>query len=93
MRTYSPYENIERKAYPAILVRSALYDSQVMYWEPSKFVARLRELKTDRNPIIFHILLEAGGHTGLSGRFDYLREIAAVQAFLLKQVNRSSSSH
>jgi oligopeptidase B len=90
MRTYSPYENIERKAYPAILVKSALYDSQVMYWEPSKFVARLRELKTDRNPLIFHILLEAGGHTGLSGRFDYLREIAAVQAFLLKQVGRAA---
>ena len=88
MRLYSPYENIESKAYPAILVRSALYDSQVMYWEPSKFVAKLRELKTDDNALIFHILLQAGGHGGLSGRFDYLREIAAVQAFLLKQVER-----
>ncbi|MDR3614734.1 MAG: S9 family peptidase [Candidatus Obscuribacterales bacterium] len=85
MRQYSPYENVEAKDYPALLVRSALYDSQVMYWEPAKFVARLRELKTDNNPLLFHILLEAGGHGGLSGRFDYLKEIAAVQAYLLKR--------
>ena len=90
MRTYSPYENVEAKDYPAILVRSALYDSQVMYWEPSKYVARLRELKTDKNPLLFSILLEAGGHGGLSGRFDYLKEIAAVQAFLIKQVGKSA---
>jgi oligopeptidase B len=85
MRQYSPYENIEAKDYPALLVRSALYDSQVMYWEPAKFVAKLRELKTDKNPLLFHILLEAGGHGGLSGRFDYLKEIASVQAYLLKR--------
>ena len=86
IRTYSPYENIEAKAYPAVLVKSALYDSQVMYWEPAKYVARLREMKTDANPLLFKILLEAGGHGGLSGRFDALKEAAFDFAFLLKQV-------
>ncbi|MBX9939435.1 MAG: S9 family peptidase [Candidatus Obscuribacterales bacterium] len=86
IRRYSPYENINTGAYPAILVKSAFYDSQVMYWEPAKYVARLRDRKTDDNPLLFKILLEAGGHGGKSGRFDALKETAFDYAFLLKQV-------
>jgi oligopeptidase B len=86
IRTYSPYENIERKNYPAMLVRTALHDSQVGYWEPAKWVAKLRELKTDNNPLLLHVELKEGGHGGASGRFDYLREVASVQAFILKQL-------
>lgn len=86
IRAYSPYENIAPVDYPAILVQSALEDSQVGYWEPSKYVARLRETKTDKNPLIYKILLEAGGHGGNSGRFDALKDRAFEYAFLLKQV-------
>ena len=61
MRSYSPYENLEKKAYPTMLVRTSLNDSQVMYWEPAKYVARLRSLKTDNNLLLFKIKLEPGG--------------------------------
>ena len=62
MRSYSPYDNIAAKDYPAMLIRTSLNDSQVMYWEPAKYVARLRARKTDQNPLLFRIKLEPGGH-------------------------------
>ena len=85
MRTYSPYDNLEKKAYPAILVETSLNDSQVMYWEPAKYVAKLRTLKTDANPLLLKINMD-GGHGGASGRYDYLRDIAYTYSFVLSQV-------
>jgi oligopeptidase B len=86
MRSYSPYENIAAKAYPTMLVKTSYNDSQVMYWEPAKYVARLRELKTDANPLVFHINMDPAGHGGRSGRYDRLRETAFDYAFLLWQL-------
>ncbi len=85
MRSYSPYENLEKKAYPTMLVRTSLNDSQVMYWEPAKYVARLRSLKTDNNLLLFKIKLEPGGHGGASGRYDRLKDTAFDYAFILGQ--------
>jgi oligopeptidase B len=85
MRSYSPYDNVEKKAYPTMLVRTSLNDSQVMYWEPAKYVARLREMKTDNNLLLFKIKLEPGGHGGASGRYDRLRDMAFDYAFILGQ--------
>jgi oligopeptidase B len=85
MRSYSPYENLEAKAYPTMLVRTSLNDSQVMYWEPAKYVARLRTLKTDSNPLLFKVKLEPGGHGGASGRYDRLKDTSWDYAFLLTQ--------
>jgi len=85
MKSYCPYTNLERKAYPAILVKTGLNDSQVMYWEPAKYVARLRVLKTDAKALLFKINMGAG-HGGASGRYDYLREIALDYAFLLREI-------
>jgi oligopeptidase B len=85
MKTYCPYTNLERKEYPAMLVKTSLNDSQVMYWEPAKYVAKLRTLKTDDNPLLQKINMGAG-HGGASGRYDYLREIALDYAFLLTQL-------
>ncbi|MFZ4986956.1 MAG: S9 family peptidase [Blastocatellia bacterium] len=85
MRSYSPYENIVAQDYPAMLIRTSLNDSQVMYWEPAKYVARLRSLKTDQNPLLFRIKLEPGGHGGASGRYDRLRDIACDYVFILEQ--------
>jgi oligopeptidase B len=82
---YSPYDNIAARQYPAILVRSAYNDSQVMYWEPSKYVARLRALKKDTHPLLFKIDMEPAGHSGTSGRYDRLRDIAFDDAFMLTQ--------
>ena len=82
MKSYCPYTNLERKGYPAILVKTGLNDSQVMYWEPAKYVAKLRTLKTDANPLLFKINMGAA-HGGASGRYDYLREIALDYAFFL----------
>ena len=82
MKSYCPYTNLERRAYPAILAKTGLNDSQVMYWEPAKYVAKLRTLKTDANPLLLKINMGAG-HGGASGRYDYLREIALDYAFLL----------
>jgi oligopeptidase B len=84
MLSYSPYDNIEPKAYPAILVETSLNDSQVMYWEPAKYVAKLRATKTDDNPVLLKINMDAG-HGGASGRYDYLREIAFTYTFILWQ--------
>ena len=85
MRTYSPYDNVTAKAYPAILVQTSFDDSQVMYWEPSKYVAKLRALKTDQNPLVFFINMH-GGHGGSSGRYDRIREQDRRYAFLLTQL-------
>ena len=83
MRAYCPYSNLTRRDYPAMLVKASLNDSQVMYWEPAKYVARLRTLKTDANPLLLKTNL-AAGHGGASGRYDYLREVAHDYAFLLR---------
>ncbi|HEV8612511.1 MAG TPA: S9 family peptidase [Gemmatimonadales bacterium] len=82
LRDYCPYTNLTRRAYPAMLVRTSLNDSQVMFWEPAKYVARLRTLKTDANPLLVLTNLGAG-HGGASGRYDRLREVALDYAFLL----------
>jgi oligopeptidase B len=80
IRGYSPVDNVEAKAYPPMLVLAGLTDPRVTYWEPAKWVARLRELKTDDNPILFKVNMDAG-HSGASGRFERLREVALTQAF------------
>jgi oligopeptidase B len=85
MLSYSPYDNVAAKAYPAILVQTSFDDSQVMYWEPSKYVAKLRALKTDHNPLIFFINMH-GGHGGSSGRYDRIREQDRRYAFMLNQL-------
>ena len=85
MKQYSPYDNVTARAYPTMLVRSSYNDSQVMYWEPAKYVAKLRSVKKDRNPLLFKCNMDAG-HGGASGRYDALRERAFVYAFLLTQL-------
>ncbi len=85
MRSYSPYDNVERKAYPWMLVTTSLNDSQVGYWEPVKWVAKLRSMKTDNNPLYIKINM-AGGHGGSSGRYDVLHERAFRYAFMLDAV-------
>ncbi len=85
MRSYSPYDNVEAKAYPWMLVTTSLNDSQVMYWEPAKWVARLRSLKTDENPLYLKTNM-AGGHGGSSGRYERLHEAAFRYAFMLDAV-------
>lgn len=81
MKSYSPYDNVERKDYPNMLVTTGLHDSQVQYFEPAKWVARLRTHKTDQNVLLLKTNMEAG-HGGASGRFDYLKEIALQFAFM-----------
>jgi len=85
MLSYSPYDNLRPVAYPAMLVKTSLNDSQVMYWEPAKYIAKLRTLKTDSNPLLLVTNMEAG-HGGASGRYDYLKEIAFDYAFLLREL-------
>jgi oligopeptidase B len=82
MLSYSPYDNVTAKAYPHLLVTSGLHDSQVQYWEPTKWVAKLRDLKTDQNLLLLFTNMEAG-HGGASGRFNPLKEIALEYSFLL----------
>ena len=89
LRAYSPYDNLKAGAYPAMLVRTGLNDTQVAYWEPAKYVARLRTLKTDERTLVFRINLEVG-HGGASGRFDSLREIAEDDAFVLVELGVAS---
>jgi oligopeptidase B len=86
MLSYSPYDNLARKAYPAILVTTSYNDSQVMYWEPAKYVAKLRTLKTDANPLVLKTKMQPAGHGGASGRYDALRDRAFDVAWMLKQV-------
>jgi oligopeptidase B len=85
MLSYSPYDNLKPGAYPAMLVKTSLNDSQVMYWEPAKYVAKLRTLKSNDTPLLLHINMDAG-HGGASGRYDYLKEIAFDDAFLLREL-------
>jgi len=85
MLSYSPYDQLEAKDYPAIFVGTGLWDSQVQYWEPAKYVARLRAKKTDDNLLVFRTNMEAG-HGGKSGRFQRFREAAEQYAFLLDQL-------
>ncbi len=82
MKSYSPYDNVEPKDYPNMLVTTGLHDSQVQYFEPAKWVAKLRELKTDNHLLLFDINMDAG-HGGASGRFEALKEVAREYAFLL----------
>ncbi|ACU08857.1 secreted peptidase, family S9 [Flavobacteriaceae bacterium 3519-10] len=88
MKSYSPYDNIETKEYPNILITTGLHDSQVQYWEPAKWTAKLRELKTDDNLLLFKTDMSAG-HGGASGRFESLKEDALEYAFLLKLENKT----
>jgi oligopeptidase B len=86
MKSYCPYTNLDARRYPALLVKTSLNDSQVMYWEPAKYVARLRAIGTAAVPPVFKVNMEAG-HGGASGRYDYLREIAFDYAFILTRLS------
>ena len=86
MKQYSPYDNVGAKAYPTMLVRSSYNDSQVMYWEPAKYVAKLRSLKTDSNPLLFKINMDPAGHGGASGRYDRLKDVAYDYAFVVREL-------
>ncbi len=88
MLSYSPYDNVEAKSYPALLVTTSFQDSQVQYWEPAKWVARLRAKKTDDNPLLLRTRMEAG-HGGVSGRYKAYRETAFMYAFLLNVAGSS----
>jgi oligopeptidase B len=83
---YSPYDNVQAQAYPTMLVRTSYNDSQVMYWEPAKWVAKLRARKTDTHPLLFKVNMQPAGHGGQSGRFDRLRDTAFDYAFLLSEL-------
>lgn len=86
MKSYSPYDNVKKQDYPNILITTGLHDSQVQYWEPAKWVAKLRDFKTDHNKLLFKTNMKAG-HGGASGRFEALREDAEEYAFLLDLEN------
>lgn len=85
MLSYSPYDNLQKKAYPAMFVGTGLWDSQVQYWEPAKYVARLRDVNTSDRPVVFRTNMDAG-HGGKSGRFRRYRELAEMYAFALDQL-------
>jgi len=85
MLSYSPYDNLKPGSYPAMLIKTSLHDSQVMYWEPAKYVAKLRTLNTSNHPLLLVTNMKAG-HGGASGRYDYLKEIAFDYAFLMKEL-------
>ena len=86
MISYSPYDNIAAKPYPNMLVRTSFNDSQVMYWEPAKYVAKMRALRTDHNILMLKTNMLPAGHGGPSGRYDRLRDDAFDYAFLLTQM-------
>jgi oligopeptidase B len=85
IKSYCPYTNLAKQAYPSILVKTSFNDSQVMYWEPAKYVAKLRTLKTDAHPLLLKTNM-AAGHGGASGRYDFLREVAFDYAYILGQL-------
>jgi oligopeptidase B len=87
MLSYSPYDNVKAQAYPALLVITALEDSQVQYFEPAKWVAKLRAMKTDDNPLLLKIEMAAAGHGGVSGRFKKYHKTALEYAFMLEVLN------
>mmetsp|Transcript_1011 Transcript_1011/g.1912 ORF Transcript_1011/g.1912 Transcript_1011/m.1912 type:complete len:123 (+) Transcript_1011:2-370(+) len=91
MLSYSPYDNVVAQDYPSMLVTSGLWDPRVAYWEPAKWVAKLRDLKTDNNPILLKIDLEVG-HFSASDRYRYIRERAYDLAFMFDQLGVSSPS-
>jgi oligopeptidase B len=88
MKAYDPYSNLDGRRYPALLVRTSINDSQVMYWEPAKYVARLRA-RSPETSLLFKINM-AAGHGGASGRYDYLREIAFDYAWILSRLGRAA---
>jgi oligopeptidase B len=90
MLTYSPYDNVVAKDYPNMLVRTSFNDSQVMYWEPAKYVAKMRALRTDHNILIFKTNLDPAGHGGVSGRYNRLKDTAFNYAYLLTQMGISN---
>ena len=90
MRSYSPYDNVRHQDYPAMLVFTGLWDSQVQYFEPAKWVAKLRATKTDRHPLVFSVDL-SGGHSGASGRFQRFRDTAREYAFILAQLGAAGT--
>jgi oligopeptidase B len=83
IKAYSPYDNVKAQNYPAMLVLAGLTDPRVTYWEPAKWVAKLREMKTDNHPLLFKTIMDAG-HAGAAGRYDRLKETALVYAFACK---------
>jgi oligopeptidase B len=85
MLAYSPYDQLSAQDYPAMFIGTGLWDSQVQYWEPAKYVARLRARKTDDNLLVFRTQMEAG-HGGRSGRFQRYHEVAEYYAFMLNQL-------
>jgi oligopeptidase B len=91
MLSYSPYDNLKSQAYPATFVGTGLWDSQVQYFEPAKYVARLRDLNTGTLPVLFRTNMDAG-HGGKSGRFRRYRELSEMYAFTLEQLGVTASS-
>ena len=91
MLAYSPYDNVAAKPYPPILALAGLTDPRVTYWEPAKWVARLRALKTDANPLLLRTNMDAG-HAGAAGRFDALKEKAIELAFALKVTGHADTA-
>jgi len=92
IKSYSPYDNVTSQAYPHLLVMAGLHDSQVQYWEPAKWVAKLRTVKTDDNLLLLKTNMDAG-HSGSSGRYRRYREIALQYAFLLELVPTGTTSN
>jgi oligopeptidase B len=90
MLSYSPYDNVRVQAYPSIYVRTGLWDSQVQYYEPAKWIAKLRATRTDRNLTVFDIDMSSG-HGGASGRFDRLRQTARMLAFFIHVRDRTDA--
>jgi oligopeptidase B len=86
MKQYSPYDNIENKNYPAVFITSSLYDSQVQYFEPAKYTAKLREFNTSNTPILMKMNL-IGGHGGMSGKINQFEEIAEEYNFILNLID------
>jgi oligopeptidase B len=91
MKSYSPYDNVEAKDYPALLVTGGLHDPRVQYWEPAKWVAKLRAMKTDQRPLLLKMEMGAG-HSGPSGRYDAWRDEAFVMAFVLEQIGAEADA-
>jgi oligopeptidase B len=91
MRRYCPYSNLAQMKYPEMLVRASLHDSQVMYWEPAKYVARMRNLNRNGSQILLQTNMKAG-HGGSSGRYDYLREVGFDYAYILWRLGVESGS-
>src|SRR6185295_534427 len=91
IKSYCPYQNLAAREYPSLLVETSFNDSQVMYWEPAKYVAKLRTLKTAGRPLLLKTNNNAG-HGGASGRYDYLREVAFDYAYLLAELAGSGAA-